>query len=122
MAKIGLTDASLGMQHLLEPDRPGFVPSVSFLRPVEELRLGVLDSAAWPEGSGRLSLESVSFYLAGLKGHHEEQKHHLGVSTREKTHPNVRPGGVVFLFFFFFWGGGWAITRKYPFLGGFKGK
>ncbi|CAJ1391908.1 unnamed protein product [Effrenium voratum] len=36
--------ANLGMQHLLEPDRPGFVPSVSFLRPVEELRLGVLDS------------------------------------------------------------------------------
>ena len=41
-----------GMRHLLEPDRPGYVPSVSFLRHdrSEErgpLQIGIFDSVAW---------------------------------------------------------------------------
>lgn len=38
-----------GMRHLLEPDRPGYVPSVSFLRSSEErgpLEIGKFDSVA----------------------------------------------------------------------------
>lgn len=43
-----------GMRHLLEPDRPGYVPSVSFLRPdrSEErgpLQIGIFDSASWQD-------------------------------------------------------------------------
>lgn len=43
------------MRHLLEPDRPGYVPSVSFLRPdsSEErgsLEIGKFDSVAWHRG------------------------------------------------------------------------
>lgn len=40
------------MRHLLEPERSGYVPSVSFLRPDSseergELQTGFLDSETW---------------------------------------------------------------------------
>lgn len=71
------------MRHLLEPDRPGYVPSVSFLRPdrSEErgpLQIGIFDSASWQDSKQKKVIampKKKRVNSSTLKNHKIDQNH-----------------------------------------------
>ena len=76
-SRLGESLDTWGMRHLLEPDRPGYVPSVSFLRPdrSEErgpLQIGIFDSASRQDSELQWQRCQKRNKLINLKIHRSE--------------------------------------------------